>query len=59
MPVIAKAPDGTEIFTEGQTFRFDDGSRQVSQEDQEKLLRYMENGGPVSVDFEEQKKGGK
>lgn len=62
MPTVARAPEGTEIFTEGQTFRFDDGTRQVSQAEEDALRRYMANGGPVSIDLEEQKttkKGGK
>jgi hypothetical protein len=55
MPLVARAPEGTEIYTEGQTFRFDDGTRQVSKAEEEALRSYMRNGGPVSIDFEEQK----
>jgi predicted mannosyl-3-phosphoglycerate phosphatase (HAD superfamily) len=55
MPLIAKAPEGTVIFTEGQSFHFDDGTRQISQVEEEALRRYVANGGTVSIDFEEQK----
>lgn len=59
MATVAKAPAGTEIYTEGQRFVFEDGSRQVSEAEIEKLRRYTANGGPISIDFEEDKPKGK
>lgn len=55
MATVAKAPAGTEIYTEGQRFVFEDGTRQVSEAEAEKLRRYAANGGPITINFEEQK----
>lgn len=57
MPKVAKAAPGTLIYTEGQTFDFGaDGTRQVSEEEVEKLRRYESNGGPIKVEITETKK---
>lgn len=56
MPKVAKAAPGTLIFTEGQTFDFGDGTRQVTEEEADKLRRYEANGGPVKVEITETKK---
>lgn len=59
MPHIAKAAPGTNIYTEGQTFDFgDDGTRQVSEAEIEKLRRYEANGGPVKIEITEAKRKG-
>jgi hypothetical protein len=56
MPTVAKAPADTDIYTGGQHFVFGpDGTRQVSKTEEEVLRSYLANGGPVSIDFEEQK----
>jgi hypothetical protein len=56
MPTIAKAPPGTSIYADGQTFEFSDGTRQVTQAEEETLRRFMAAGAAVKVTFE-QKKG--
>lgn len=52
MAKVAKATPGVTIYTEGQTFDFGaDGKRQVTEAEIEKLRKYKENGGPVSVEI--------
>lgn len=60
MPTVAKA-DVNDIYTEGHTFQFADGKRQVSEAEEQILRRYMANGGPVEIEFEQDtpKKKGK
>lgn len=53
MATVARA-DVNEIVTEGEVFRFEDGTRQVSAADIEKLNRYTANGGPARITYEEQ-----
>lgn len=60
----AKAAPGTIIRHpfggKSHTFDFgDDGTRQVSAEEEAALANYTARGGPVKVEVVEQKKGGK
>lgn len=58
MPRIAKTAPGTEIFTEGQSFVFDDGTRQVTQAEEDALKRLMAAQPDLKIEFSD-KKGAK
>ena len=59
MPRIAKTAPGTDIFHEGQPFVFgEDGTRQVTQAEEDSLKRLMEAQPNLKIEFSD-KKGGK
>lgn len=58
MARVAKAEPGTVIYTEGQTFDFSDGSRQVTQAEEESLRNYLRNGGTAKLTFVDSKSKG-
>lgn len=61
---VAKAAPGTRIThpfgDKSYTFEFgDDGTRQVTAEEEAALANYVARGGPAKVEVTEAKKGGK
>lgn len=59
MPLVARTDKGADLYTEGQRFVFQDGTRQVSHEEADVLRRYMANGGTLKIEITEEKKGAK
>lgn len=55
MATVAKA-DVNEILVGENVYRFEDGTRQVTEAEKAELESYTENGGPVTITYEEEKK---
>lgn len=58
MARVAKTEPGTDIYTEGQSFVFADGTRQVTQAEEEALKRLMAAQPGLKIEFSD-KKGAK
>lgn len=58
MARVAKTEPGTDIYTEGQSFVFTDGTRQVTQAEEETLKKLMQRQPNLKIEFSD-KKGGK
>lgn len=56
MAITAKTEEGATILYGENIYVFEDGTRQVSEAERTELEKYMENGGPFKVTFEETKK---
>lgn len=55
MATVAKTDPGTTILWGEDVFQFEDGTRQVTEAEKVALERYMEEGGPFKITFEDTK----